>query len=132
MKSAILLCFALGLGFAAQAQTLVGQTFHANGRLQSTRYTEGPVERFVCYYADGHVQAMGTYRAGKRDGVWKQFAPDGTVLAQAHFTQGKRDGVWEFRDADNTMKGRLRYAGGRLASGEQFDPQGELVAQRTY
>lgn len=132
MKSLITLLAALSLTIAAHAQSLVGQTFHPNGRLQSTRFTDGAVERFITYYPNGRVQAMGSYRDGRRDGVWKQFDESGAVLAEARFANGKREGTWEFRDGNNALLGRLHYSEGRLNTGEQFSGQGELVAQRAY
>lgn len=120
------------LATGAQAQELLGQTYYDNGRLQSTRFTDGATEHFITYYPNGRIQASGAFRDGRRDGVWKQFAENGAVVAEASFRSGHRTGVWQFRDSANGLKGRLTYADGRLASGEQFDPQGELIAQRTY
>lgn len=132
MKKPIILLFALLLTGAVEAQELLGQTYYANGRLQSTRYSDGAVEHFILYHPNGRVQATGMFRDGRRDGVWRQFAENGTVVAEARFKAGHRTGVWEFRDDANGLKGRLVYTDGRLASGEQFDPTGELIAQRTY
>jgi len=132
MKPLIALLFVLPLTFAVQAQSLMGQTFHPNGKLQSTRFNDGAVERFIAYYPSGRVQAMGCYRDGRRDGVWKQFAENGAVLAEAHFLNGQRTGTWEFRDNANGLMGRLYYNEGQLSAGEQFSAEGELVAQRSY
>lgn len=132
MKTLVTLCLVFLAAAGAQAQELLGQTFYGNGRLQSTRFSDGEVERFITYYPNGRIQAMGMFRDGRRDGVWKQFAESGAVLAEARFTAGHRTGVWEFRNEANALKGRLIYSEGRLTSGEQFDPQGEPIAQRTY
>ncbi|MFT3886011.1 MAG: hypothetical protein QM724_11435 [Flavobacteriales bacterium] len=131
MKTLTTLLAGLSLTVAVHAQSLVDQTFYANGRIQSTRFSDGRVERFITYYADGRVQAMGGYRDGRRDGVWRQFDERGTVLAEARFANGKRTGTWEFRDADNALKGRLHYNEGRLSAGEQY-ADGALIAQRGY
>lgn len=132
MRPLITLLAVLAFTVAAQAQSLLGQTFHPNGRLQSTRFTDGAVERFITYFPNGRVQAMGSYRDGRRDGVWKQFDEQGTLVAEARFVSGQRTGTWEFRDANNALIGRLHYSNGHLSAGEQFDGQGELVAQRAY
>lgn len=131
MKTFAALCAAFLLATSAQAQEVLAQTFYENGRLQSTRFSDGALERFITYYPSGRIQASGTYRDGRREGVWKQFAENGAVLAEASFRAGHRTGVWQFRDGTNVLRGRLTYADGRLAAGEQYEA-GELVARRSY
>lgn len=129
---AIFFCGAVLLFGAAQGQKVIAQDFHANGKLKSTRFTDGASERFITYYENGRVREMGAFRDGRRDGVWKQFHESGAVLARAEFINGVRQGTWEFRDPANCLKVRLRYVEGSLTRGEQFGDGGELVAQRTY
>ena len=131
MKQSItLLCLAIAC--AGHAQELLQQDFYSNGHLKSTRFSDGANERFITYYESGRVKEMGAFREGRRDGVWKQLDENGALLAQATFAQGHRQGVWEFRDNSNQLMGRLQYSNGQLARGEQYDPRGELLAQRQY
>ncbi|HEY0976073.1 MAG TPA: hypothetical protein VGE21_01275 [Flavobacteriales bacterium] len=130
MKHTLLL-IALSVSFQAFAQEPPRQTFHANGRLESTQFTQNGTDRFITYYESGRVKEMGAFLEGRKHGEWKQFAENGTILAQARFAQGHRIGTWEFRDGSNAVQGKLNYTDGRLVSGEQYQA-GELVAQRTY
>lgn len=116
----------------SDAQELIGQDFYANGKLRSTHFSDGSVERFITYFESGRVKEMGQFVEGRRDGTWKCFSENGALIAQAGFVHGVRQGTWEFRDQHNAVTGRLRYNEGRLAKGEQYDPKGELIAQRDY
>ena len=130
MKHAILLFSLLLCGSVAFAQE-PEQHFYSNGRLESTRFNDGALDRFITYYESGRVKEMGAFLNGRRHGVWKQFDENGTVMAEACFSKGHRVGTWEFRDGTNALRGRLSYSDGRLMQGEQYDA-GALVAQRTY
>lgn len=129
---ASLLFFALLLAFAAQAQVLLGQAHWPNGNLRSTVYTEGVHTHVVAYHENGRVQETRSYRNGKLDGLVKQFAETGALLTRATFQEGVRQGVWEFRTSSDQPLGALRFSNGTLTHGEQFDPTGELIAQRDY
>lgn len=126
--AALVLLLVMGV----QGQALIGQEFHPNGRLKSTRFSDGEHERFVTYYETGRVKESGSFLDGRRDGVWRQFDENGALLARAEFINGQRQGTWEFRDPANRLRMRLLYVKGSLARGEQFGDTGELVAQRTY
>ena len=131
MKSLLLIGSLLLCGLNASAQVPAQQTYHANGRLESTRYSEGGMERFITYYESGRVKEMGAFRHGRRHGAWKQFDENGSLRAEAHFTKGQRDGEWLFRDGANVLRGRLRYCEGALREGAAYEA-GELVALRSY
>ena len=128
----LLLVAASAVFGTAHGQAILAQEFHANGKLKSTRFTDGAIERFLTYYETGRVRETGAFRDGRRDGVWKQFDENGAVLAKAEFINGVRQGTWEFRDPANRLKVRLQYVKGSLARGEQYGDGGELVAQREY
>lgn len=127
----LLITVLLGCALSANAQEPVKQTFHANGRLESTRYQVGGTEQFITYYESGRVREMGGFRNGRKHGTWKQFDEGGAVLAEAFFVKGRREGVWSFRDGSNNLRGHLRYDEGRLTEGSEY-AGGELVAQRAY
>lgn len=116
----------------AQQSQLLSQERWPDGTLRATRYQEGERIHFITYHENGRVKEMGSFRQGRRDGVWKQFTDTGVLLAQAGFRNGQRQGVWEFRSASDQSMGRLAYNAGLLAKAEQFDNTGVLVAMRTY
>ncbi len=131
MKSLLLVGGLLFLGGEASAQVPAQHTYHANGRLAGTRYSEGGMERFITYYESGRVKEMGAFRHGHRHGTWKQFDENGAVLAEAHFIKGRRDGEWLFRDGSNALLGRLHYSDGHLREGAAYEA-GARVAERSY
>lgn len=131
MRSLLITCMLLVTG-AAASQGLVEQRFHDNGRVSSTLFSDGVVTHYMAYHPSGRVHEMGSYRAGLRDGVWKQFDENGEVVARIEFSMGKRKGTWEFFDRSTAGRMRLEYREGHLARGEQFGADGALIAQRTY
>jgi antitoxin component YwqK of YwqJK toxin-antitoxin module len=126
----ILVVLIIGTSLFAQEKPL--QERFPNGRLKCTRFTVEGVDRFMTYYESGRVKETGTFRHGRREGVWEQYAENGALLARACFHDGHRSGTWEFRDARNELKGRLTYSEGRLAKSEQYDAAQGLVASRSY
>ncbi len=132
MNRLLLLFLLSALAFPTSAQELVQRSFHPNGRIHVTRYSDGSSEYFVEYLANGRVAAMGAYREGRRHGTWKLFDERGVMRSKAEFNRGERCGTWEFRDGRNALQGTLRYAEGRLSSGTLHDAGGHLVAGRAY
>lgn len=128
----LLLSIVLVLASAAHAQELLSQERWPDGTLRATRYSEGGRIHFITYHENGRVKEMGCFHNGRRDGAWKQYSDTGALLAAAKFRDGKSQGVWEFRTSDDKPLGRLTYIDGELAQGEQFNEQGELIAQRDY
>lgn len=128
----LLVLFAFAAFAPVTAQELLKQEHHENGRLKSTLYREGGAVHFITYFESGRVKEMGAFRDGRRDGVWQQFAANGAVLTRAEFDRGARTGTWELRDPFNGNSGRLRFSDGRLVDGAQYDPEGHLLAARTY
>jgi antitoxin component YwqK of YwqJK toxin-antitoxin module len=113
-------------------QELLDQHRWPDGTLKATRYSDGVRIHFITFHENGQVKEVGCYKQGKRDGVWKQYSDTGALLAQAGFRNGQRQGVWEFRTGDDKPMGRLTYTSGVLATGEQYDVDGALVAHRSY
>jgi antitoxin component YwqK of YwqJK toxin-antitoxin module len=126
----LLVVVIIGTSLFAQEKPL--QERFPSGRLKCTRFTVEGVDRFMTYYESGRLKETGTFRHGRRDGVWEQYAENGALLARACFHDGHRSGTWEFRNARNELKGRLTYSEGRLAKSEQYDAAQGLVASRSY
>lgn len=126
-----ILCLVAGIR-SAEAQELIARNHHPNGRVQSTRYSDGSSTYFVEYHPNGRVAAMGAFRDGRRHGTWKTFDERGVMRARAEFDHGKRSGTWEFRDGADALQGTLGYAQGSLVKATVHKPGGELVAGRTY
>jgi antitoxin component YwqK of YwqJK toxin-antitoxin module len=128
----LILSLALLLASAMQAQVLLGQEHWPDGTLKYTAYRAGERVHFISYHENGRMKEQGGYRNGKLDGLWKQYTDTGALLTRATFRNGIRQGVWEFRTEADKPLGQLRYSNGVLTHGEQYNEQGDLVAQRDY
>lgn len=128
LVTAISLCSGAGL----KAQELIGQERWPDGTLRATRYRDGGRIHFITYHENGRVRQVGCFNHGRRDGTWKEFSDSGVLLAHAGFADGRRQGVWQFRSADDSPVGTLVYASGMLVRGEEYGPDGDLIAQRDY
>lgn len=132
MKRMLLLLLVLVGVTAVQAQDLLQRSYHANGLLKRTCFTDGSVEYFMEYHPNGRLSTMGAFSNGLRHGTWKEFDDAGIMRSRAEFDHGRRCGTWEFRDERDNLRGSLRYADGRLISGTSMDAPGGLVAHRSY
>lgn len=128
----LILTLVLLLASAMQAQMLLGQEHWPDGTLKYTAYRAGERVHFISYHENGRMKEQGSYRNGKLDGLWKQYTDTGALLTRATFHNGIRQGVWEFRTEADKPLGQLRYSNGVLTHGEQYNEQGDLVAQRDY
>ncbi len=128
--SLVAILLLLSISLLAQEKPL--QERYQNGRLKCTRFNMEGTDVFMTYYESGRLKERGTFRNGRREGIWEQYAENGALLARASFRDGHRNGTWEFRDARNELKGRLTYTDGQLAHAEQFGDARSLVASREY
>lgn len=117
---------------ASQAQELLAQAFHPNGKISATLYSDGEAKRYLSYYSSGRIREMGAFRESGPDGQWEQFAENGTLIAVGVFADGVRQGTWEFRDEDGLLLGRLIYENGRLISGKRYGADGAVLEERTF
>lgn len=131
MRLLLTLATALLLG-ATHGQALLGQEHWPDGTLKATRYSDGTRIHFITFHENGQVKEVGCFRNGRRDGVWKQYSDTGALLARAGFRNGERQGVWEFNDVADAPLGKLSYESGKLIRSEAYDPEGLVVAHRTY
>ncbi len=115
-----------------QAQVLIEQDHWPDGTLRSTTYSESGRTHFITYHQNGRVNAIGAYRQGKRDGVWKRYNDAGVLLARAAFRDGSGQGVWEFRTDADAPLGRLAYENGLPVHAERLNEMGEVSARADY
>ena len=80
---------------------------------------------FETLLEDG-VKILGSYSAGRRDGLWLRLSVSGQVLVQGSYLKGAQDGEWTvFYDGSGQMKESGSYQRG-LAVGtwEMYYPNG--------
>jgi hypothetical protein len=121
---------ALVAALGVKAQTNVQRTYHPNGTVQEVRVAEADKVTFVRYYDNGKVYERGAFVNSQRDGVWKRYDAQGQVVAKVRFKNGVRDGKCLYAGLPDGSRFKVEYANGRLVHGEQFDPQGNMLAER--
>lgn len=73
--------------------------------------------RELAFYANGKPAYMGELQGGQRDGLWTSYAPDGvTVTTSGTYRKGRRDGVWVHRDDSGRLYVKIGH------SAEPADP----------
>ncbi len=123
-------CVVLVAAMGVKAQTNVQHTYHPNGTVQEVRIAEADKVTFVRYYDNGKVYERGAFVNSQREGIWKRYDAQGQVVAKVRFKNGVRDGKCLYVGLSDGYRFKLEYANGRLVRGEQFDPQGNLLAER--
>jgi hypothetical protein len=126
ITSVVVLLATLGL----QAQTTIQRSYHANGAVQEVRVTEDDKVTFVRYYDTGKVYERGAFVNNVREGVWKRYDADGDLVARVRFKNGARHGKCMYAGLPDGSRYKVEYAHGRMVHGEQYDPQGNMLAER--
>ncbi len=126
-----LMCLAaLISAIGLHAQTSIQRSFHANGRLQEVRVTEDAWTTFVSYHESGRVFERGGFRGNERHGVWKRYDAHGKLVARVRFRNGLRHGRCIYAALVDGSRYVVEYSGGRLVHGQQYDPEGNTLAER--
>ncbi len=123
-------CVALVAAMGVKAQTNVERSFHANGELKEVRMSIADKVTFTRYHDNGKVYELGAFVNNQRDGVWKRYDAQGQLVAKVRFKNGVRDGKCLYAGLPDGTRFEVEYASGRLVHGEQFDPQGNMLAER--
>ena len=56
----------------------------------------------------------GSFKDGRRHGLWETFHQNGLLLSKGNFKDGERDGPWESFNTDGSLKEILNYKDGKL------------------
>lgn len=51
---------------------------------------------FTKWYMSGPIMIQGTYRDGKKDGVWKECFPNGVTKSEGTYVDGIKEGTWVY------------------------------------
>lgn len=123
-------CVALVAAMGVKAQTNVERTFHPNGEVKEVLVANADKVSFVRYFENGKVYERGAFVNNQRDGVWKRFDANGELVAKVHFKNGLRNGKCMYVGISDGSRYKVEYADGRMVHGEQFDHQGNMLAER--
>jgi len=80
--------------------------------IQVAHYERGtPVGEFLQTWADsGEVKQRGSYKDGKREGVWTSIRRDGKIESETTYAGGKRNGPSKTFFSDNSVEKITMYA----------------------
>ncbi|WP_369018561.1 CsgG/HfaB family protein [Thermatribacter velox] len=81
-------------------EVLVAQELYPGGN-KKLEYTYYEVDGkqvyhglFTKWYENGKVRIQGTYRDGKKDGVWKEYFINGVLKSEGTYANGLKEGKW--------------------------------------
>jgi antitoxin component YwqK of YwqJK toxin-antitoxin module len=115
--------------------TGVLKEFDANGVLVAeNRINNGLLDSIsTFYYATGKKKEQRAYHAGKKHGLWINWAENGTKIAEARFSDGQKDGFWYIWDEKGTRRYEMYYvAGEKKGKWYIWDENGKLVTDQSY
>ena len=89
-----LLCLALGA--KANAEALSGdQIVEKNGISYSTLTNEPYDGSVINFFSNGQLDYKGSFKNGKKEGIWVGYYLDGQLRFKGRYKNGKRHGRWE-------------------------------------
>ena len=70
----------------------------------------------------GSVEGVpkGTYKNGKRDGVWEMYHLNGQLWMEGTYKDGKKEGVWEYYWDNGQLSVKETYKDGKVIKEEKF------------
>ena len=153
MKKTLLIITALMLVVGvSDAQTYKGMRFNDDGSKSFETYKEskGKLElvKKVSWYSNGNKESEGTFKDGKKDGLWNEWHENGQKKGRGTFKDGKPDGLWTYwfdngqKEGEGTLKDgeldglsttwyengqkeeEVNYKNGKLISSKCWDEDG--------
>ena len=70
------------------------------------------------YHLNGQLWMEGTYKDGKKEGVWEEYEDDGQLYRKGSYADDKRDGVWEFHNENGSLSSKTTYKDGEIIKTE--------------
>jgi len=85
------------------------------------------------YYENGLLKNKANYRDGKNDGTWEVYSYDGSLSVKGIFKDGKKDGLWKTFFQNGQVESKETYKDGkRVGFWEYYYKNGKLWKQQTY
>ncbi len=79
------------------------------------------------------LEEKGSYKEGKKDGVWEYYYKNGQIKEKGSFKEGKEDGVWELYYENGQLEYRGSYKKGYWEGVcEQYNDNGQLKYKGSY
>ena len=88
--------FCLALGTEVYAEALSGdQIVEKNGISYSTLTNEPYDGSVINLFSNGQLDYKGSFKNGKKEGIWVGYYLDGQLRFKGRYKNGKRHGRWE-------------------------------------
>jgi antitoxin component YwqK of YwqJK toxin-antitoxin module len=85
------------------------------------------------FYNSGSKKEQRSYKEGKKEGLWINWALNGTKTAEARFLDGYKDGYWYIWDEKGTKRYEMFYIKGeKKGRWLIWDENGKLVTEQNY
>ena len=95
-KSFIVCLFFLTLTAGANAEALSGnQIVEKDGISYSTLSNEPYNGSVINFFSNGQLDYKGSFKDGKKEGIWVGYYLDGQLRFKGRYKNGKRHGRWE-------------------------------------
>ncbi len=100
--------------------------------LAQGEYIEG-LEEGAWIYKIGNITQKGSYKAGLKDGIWKEYYADGVVKFEGNYVQGLPDGKHKLFYENGKIREEQNYRMGlRDKNWWVFDTEGNVVISYVY
>lgn len=85
--------------------------FYSNCATRSIGTTNGDIRvgKWTFFHPNGQIQTEATFVNGKEDGVYCVYRENGIPYYRGSYKEGKRIGIWEFYDEDATLVATKDY-----------------------
>ncbi len=84
-------------------------------------------------YPNGNKKLTGTYRNGKRHGVWSSWYKDGSLKSELRYEKGQRHGFYKtwYKNGQLRYEGQYRH-GKRSGTWKYYNKEGELIKTQDF
>ena len=95
-KSLIVCLICLALSAEANAEALSGNQIFEKDGISYSIITNEPYDGSVInFFSNGQLDYKGSFKNGKKEGIWVGYYLDGQLRFKGRYKNGKRHGRWE-------------------------------------
>ena len=92
----IVCLFCLAFGTQANAEALSGKQIVEKDGISYSTLTNEPYDGSVInFFSNGQLDYKGSFKDGKKEGIWVGYYLDGQLRFKGRYKNGKRHGRWE-------------------------------------
>ena len=92
----IICLFCLAFGTEANSEALSGNQIVEKDGISYSTLTNEPYDGSVInFFSNGQLDYKGSFKNGKKEGIWVGYYLDGQLRFKGRYKNGKRHGRWE-------------------------------------